>query len=167
MSLTDSPRRLQLLTGIVLIVVFAIGTVFGFGLHRVMGPPPPGDPHHGPPPHGDPHHGPPGGPGDHGPIAAMARELNLTAAQSAALEKIQAAHHAELDAVAIDSMTKARAIFDAIENELRPLLTPDQVKALEVWHTKRPPTGGPGGPPPGEGPLGPPPGEERPPWTQP
>ena len=158
MSLTDSPRRLQLLTGLVLIVVFAIGTVFGVGLHRVMGPPPAGGPHHGPPP-GDPHHGPPG-PGNHGPIAAMARELNLTAAQNAALEKIEAAHHAELDAVATDSMTKVRAIFDAIENELRPQLTPEQVKALELWRTKRPPMGMPPGGPPDRGP--PPPGEGPP-----
>ena len=138
---------LRLMSGLVLVGVFAAGALFGAGIMRWAGPParPPW-----PPPHA-------------GPIEAMTRELALDADQQTKLRTIADAHRDELDAIGRTAQGKVRDVLFAIEDELRPSLRPEQVKRLEDWRAhRRPPPPPPGmGPPPG----GPPPGAPPPAGT--
>ena len=154
MMAPDSPTRARLLGALVLVGVFAAGTVFGVGLTRW------GRPEH---PFGPPPRHPPGG-----PVQAMIRELRLDPAQIEALGQIERTHRPELDAIAGETMPRVRAVLDAMERELLPRLRPEQVELLEAWRKRRPPPrmpgpggrGGFGGPPPGGPGFGgpPPPG---------
>jgi Spy/CpxP family protein refolding chaperone len=110
---------LRLLSGLVLVGVFAAGALFGAGLMRWRAPGPP-------PPHG-------------GPIEAMIHELSLDDAQIAALHAIERAHRGELDQIARDTQPRVRAVLFAIEDELRPRLREAQIQALERWRLHRPP----------------------------
>ncbi|MEP6859544.1 MAG: periplasmic heavy metal sensor [Deltaproteobacteria bacterium] len=109
----------RLLSGLVLLGVFAAGTLFGAGLMRWHPPGPP-------PPHG-------------GPIDAMIHELSLDDAQITALHEIERAHRGELDQIAREAQPRVRAVLFAIEDELRPHLRAAQVQALERWRKTRPP----------------------------
>lgn len=146
---------LRLMSGLVLVGVFAAGVLFGAGLMRWTAQPA----DRLPPPHGA---GPPGPPG--GPIVAMTHELGLDADQQAKLQAIADAHRSELEAIAQATQAKVRDVLFAMEDELRPSLRPDQVERLEQWRKHRgplpPPPGMPPGPPPPGGPPpgGPPPG---------
>lgn len=158
-----SESWLRLMSGFVLVGVFAAGAVFGAALLRFIGPhpmhegrppgPPPGPP--GPPP------GPNGPPA--GPIEAMTHELDLDGPQREQLRAIADSHRAELEAIMRDTQPKVRAVLESIEQEMTPHLRPDQVEKLEAWRKRRPPPPMPGmgGPPPGPG--GPPPGPGGPP----
>ena len=134
---------LRLMSGLVLVGVFAAGALFGAGLMRWTAP------------HGDrlpPPPGMPPGPGG-GPIEAMTRELNLDATQRDKLHAIADAHRGELEAIARSTQAKVRDVLFAMEDELKPSLRPEQIEALEQWRKHRPP------PPPGPGmPPPPPPG---------
>ena len=114
-----SESWLRLMSGLVLVGVFAAGAFFGAGLMRFHRPP------HPPPPPG--------------PIEAMTRELSLDAAQVDALHAIAAAHHAELDAIMRAAQPRVREVLFAIEDELRPRLRPDQIQKLEAWRAHRRP----------------------------
>jgi hypothetical protein len=119
-------RRLWWMSGLVLVVVFAGGALFGAGLMRWQRPdqpPPPG-----------------------GPIEAMTHELELDGDQIAALRAIERAHRPELEAIARATQPRVREVLFAIEDELRSKLRPDQIQKLEVWRARRPPP-----PPPGMG----------------
>ncbi|HET9987290.1 MAG TPA: hypothetical protein VFQ65_02200 [Kofleriaceae bacterium] len=122
---------LRLLSGPVLVGVFAAGALFGAGLMRWHAP-------DRPPPRGG------------GPIDAMVHELALDDAQIDALHAIERAHRGELDRIAHDTQPRVRAVLFAIEDELRPRLRPEQIDALEHWRQHRPPAlpPGPPGPPP-------------------
>ena len=142
---------LRLMSGLVLVGVFAAGTLFGAGLMRWTAP-------HGerlPPPSMPP--GPPAG----GPIEAMTRELQLDAAQRDKLHAIADAHRAELEQIARSTQARVRDVLLAMEDELKPALRPEQIEALEQWRKHRPP------PPPGPGMPPPPPGGGPPPGGPP
>jgi hypothetical protein len=142
---------LRLMSGLVLVGVFAAGTLFGAGLMKWTAPPPA----RLPPPHGMPHGG---------PIEAMTRELALTDAQVKRTIDIIASHHKDLEAIAHRTQGEVRDVMFAIENDLLPELSVEQQKRLEEWRKRRPPIpmGPPGMGPPGMGPpppgMGPPPG---------
>jgi Spy/CpxP family protein refolding chaperone len=135
-----SESWLRLMSGLVLVGVFAAGTLFGAGLMKWTAPPGQRLPA---PPHG-------------GPIMAMQRELALTEAQMIALRAIAAAHQQALDAIARATQEDVRKVLFAIEDELAKVLTVEQQSRLADWRKhRRPPPPPPGmGPPPG----GPPPG---------
>src|SRR5215217_2839589 len=84
-ALMRSESWLRLMSGLVLVGVFAAGTLFGAGLMKWTAPAEQRLP--APPPHG-------------GPIMAMRERLALTEAQLATLRQIMAAHQHELDAIA-------------------------------------------------------------------
>ncbi len=119
-------RSDRLMSGLVLVGLFAAGALFGAGLMRWTdhGPPPP--PPHGPPPHG-------------GPIEAMTHELSLDPAQIDRLHAIAHAHADELEGIARSVQPRIRTVLFAIEDELRPALRPDQIERLEAWRAHRPP----------------------------
>ena len=114
-------RSDRLLSGLVLVGLFAAGTLFGAGLMRWTSPGPP--------------HGPPHG----GPIEAMTHELSLDPAQIDRLHAIADAHKGELEGIARGVQPRIRAVLFAIEDELRPALRPEQVERLETWRAQRPP----------------------------
>jgi hypothetical protein len=134
-----SESWLRLMSGFVLVGVFAAGALFGAGLLRWMAP------------RETPHEGRPPG----GPIEAMNHELDLDAHQRDQLRAIADAHRADLEAIMRETQPRIRMVLDSIEQEMTPNLRPDQVQKLEAWRKRRPPPPMPGfGPPPG----GPPPG---------
>lgn len=121
---------LRLMSGIVLVLVFAAGVLFGAGLMRWTGSPPP--------PQGAP-----------GPIDMMTHELGLDADQIARLRAIADVHRGELEGIMREAQPKIRSVLFAIEDELRPHLRPEQIQRLEQWRAHRPPPPMPGmGPPP-------------------
>src|SRR5262245_37820435 len=133
-----SESWLRLMSGLVLVGVFAAGALFGAGLMRWTREPQRALP----PPHG-------------GPSVAMTRELALDREQVEKLQTIADAHRGELETIARATQGKVRDVLFAIEDELRPHLRTDQVKRLEQWRARRPPPpmgppgmGPPGGPPP-------------------
>lgn len=128
-----SEAWLRLMSGLVLVGIFAAGALFGAGLMRFAAPTPPARP------------GLPGG----GPIHAIKQALALDATQVAALDAIAAAHRDELEAIGRETQVRVRRVLFAIEDELVPKLRPDQVEKLEQWRRTRrpPPMGHPPGPP--------------------
>jgi len=122
---------LRMLSGFVLVGVFAAGALFGAGLIRWT---------HAPPDRLPPH--PPG------PVIAMKHELSLDASQAQKLDAIMESHRGELEVIMRDAQGRTRDVLYAIEAELVPSLRPEQVKALEAWRARRPPPPMPGmGPP--------------------
>jgi hypothetical protein len=118
---------LRLMSGLVLVGVFAAGALFGAGLLRFTGPP-------GPPP-------PPPG-----PIEAMTHELGLDAEQVATLRGIADAHRGDLEAVMREVQPKLRTVLYSIEDEMKPRLRADQIEKLAHWRTHRGPPPMPGMP---------------------
>jgi hypothetical protein len=122
---------LRMLSGFVLVGVFAAGALFGAGLFRWTSaapdrlPPRPG-----------------------GPMHAMKRELSLDDQQMQKLDAIMASHRGQLEVIMRDAQGRTRDVLMAIEAELMPSLRPEQIKALETWRARRPPPPMPGmGPP--------------------
>jgi hypothetical protein len=144
---------LRLMSGLVLVGVFAAGALFGAGLMRWTAP------------HGDRLPPPPGMPPGGGPIEAMTRELKLDATQRDKLHEIADAHRGDLEQIARSTQARVRDVLFAMEDELKPSLRPEQIEALEQWRKHRPPPPGPGmgPPPPGPGMPPPPPGGGGPP----
>ena len=130
---------LRLMSGLVLVGVFAAGTLFGAGLMKWTAP----APGRLPPPlrHGL-------------PIEAMTRELALTDAQVQKATAIVEAQRPALEAIARRTQRHVRDIMFAIEDELIPDLDAKQRQMLEEWRARRPPAP----PPPG---IGPPPPDRR------
>lgn len=145
MSAPDpTPARVRFLTAGLLLGTFAAGAAFGAGLLVAMGPRPPPGTHGfgaGPPP-------PPG------PLPLG--DLGLSPTQDQEARKILERHRPALEAILRDSFPRVRVENEAIEREIRLILTDaqrqrlDQIKAARP---PRPPPGTPGGPP-----FGPPPG---------
>jgi len=139
-----------MLSGFVLVGVFAAGALFGAGLLRWT--------------QREPERLPPPFPRAGGPVHKMQEELALDDAQMRALQTIMDNHRGELASIMHDTQGRVRDVLFAIEDDLKPQLRPDQVKRLEHWRATRPPPPMPGfdGPPPGGPPgrpgFGPPPG---------
>ena len=142
-----TPRTIRLLTALLLVATFAVGTITGAGLCRFLGPPPPPPP---PPP-----------PMLAGPLA----ELDLTPSQRTKARAIQERHRPALDAIVRETFPRVRAINDQMRQELRAILTPAQRTRLDEIDARRPPPPPPGAPPRPPGPAGllPPPGGMPPP----
>ena len=121
-------RWLRMMSGLVLVGVFAAGGLFGAGLMRWNRP------DHPPPPPG--------------PIEAITHELDLDRDQIDALHAIERAHRPQLDAIMRSTQPRVREVLFAIEDELRAKLRPDQIQKLEAWRARRPPPPMPGGGPP-------------------
>jgi hypothetical protein len=111
-----------LLTGLVLVGLFTAGALFGAGLMRWTDRGPP----HGPPP-------------PRGPVEAMTHELELDDAQIDRLHRIADDHRDELERIGREVQPRIKTVLFAIEDELRPMLRPDQVERLEAWRKRRPP----------------------------
>jgi hypothetical protein len=156
---TIESQRVRLVTALLLVGTFALGSLTGAGITRWASSPglrPP-------PPHGRPPFGP-----------WLVEELGLHGEQVPAARELFERHRSELDALVRENFPKVHAANDRAEAELRALLTPEQLALLEARlkaRPPRPPLGGPGGPPlggpggplPGGPPLwpAPPPGAER------
>jgi hypothetical protein len=120
-----SEAWLRLMSGLVLVGIFAAGALFGAGIMRFATPT---------------HREPPGLPPPGGPINAIKSQLALDADQVAALDAIAAAHREELEAIGHETQGKVRRVLFAIEDELVPKLRPDQAEKLKQWRaTRRPP----------------------------
>jgi hypothetical protein len=170
MPLADpTPRRIHLLSALVVLATFLAGVVAGVGIQRWASPPPP--PRPGPPPLA--------GPGAGG-LPPHLRALGLTPDQERKVTEIFERHRPELEAAIREAYPRIQAVVERAQKETRAVLDPEQQRKLDElerngppWLSRPPPGGGrpgdgppPGlGPPPGAGPppdLGPPPGGEPP-----
>ena len=127
-----SPR---LVAAFLLLASCLVGVLAGIGLERAWLHP-----------HGMWHGGPWGG---HGPMggdegrrhrAAMARELELSPAQAAAIDSIFAQQSRRLETVREETRPRMEAILDSTRRRIDSLLTPDQrqrVQALRKRHEER------------------------------
>lgn len=158
-----SPKRIRLLSAVLLLATFAAGTVTGAGVSRWAS-----NAHgmHRPPP----------------PMTAPLplHELNLTPDQQQKVHAVIERHRPELETILRESFPRVRAVNDKIEEEVREVLTAEQRAKLDQLKAQRaahpgpppgPPPGGPSGaapdqwapppPPPGPWNLPPPPPEEK------
>jgi len=146
----STPRKIRVMSALLLIGTFAAGAVTGAGILRFLGPPP-----------GPPHHGR-GRPPMFAPLPL--EELELSAEQKTKIREILERHRPELEAILQESFPKVRAINDKVEKEVRGVLTAEQQKELDELKRRRPPPPPPGAPPPPPGPGGfRPPGAPPPP----
>ncbi len=160
----DAPRRVHVLTALLLVGTFAAGVVTGAGVLRWAAPA-------APRPEGAAAVAPPL------PAARLPRELRLTPEQEARAREIGERYRPELEALARELKPRIRAVQDRMEGEFLALLTEEQKAQLARIEERRkhPPRDGerPGGSPPaqpeppsrgGAGPAGPGPRSEgRPP----
>lgn len=121
-----SPRRVHLASGLIVLATFLAGAGAGAGLYASFARP------HGPPLAVGPTHGPMAG------MPYVFRELGLDDAQTQKARALFDAHRAELEKVATDTFPRVRAIQDKMDEELRGILTPEQVKKLEEHRKQRP-----------------------------
>jgi Spy/CpxP family protein refolding chaperone len=106
------------MSGLIVLLTFALGAATGAGVHAWAGPH-----HHRPPP------GPP----------LYLHELELTDEQRRAADPIFETHRAAIEAVMRESFPKMRALNDQMEDELRPLLTAAQAEKLDELKSRPPP----------------------------
>ena len=118
-----SPRKVRLLSALLLLGTFAAGMIAGAGILRFLRPPPPG------------------GPAGFGQF----RELGLDPAQETKARSIFEQHRSELEEVIRGTFPRVKEINAEIEKELRLILTPDQRKRLDLLNANRP-AGSPPGP---------------------
>lgn len=144
----DTPSRLHLWSGLVVLGVFLAGAAAGAGVTTWLRPRPP--PHHG---HGH-------GPGDLPPPIAA---LGLSPEQEGKAKAIMERHRPEFEAVLKESFPRLRALQDQVDQELKGILTEAQAKELDAQRARRPPGPGGGHPRPPGMPGGPPGGEAPPP----
>jgi hypothetical protein len=143
MTPAESPRRIHVLTALLLVGTFAAGVVTGAGVLRSFAPTTP--PEAASPPL---------------PAARLPREIRLTPEQDAKAREIGERYRPELEALGRELRPRVRAVQDRMEAELLALLTPGQRKQLaEIEERRRRPPrpGAPGGPD-----AGAPPPEEPP-----
>jgi Spy/CpxP family protein refolding chaperone len=129
---------MRLMTAVVLLAVFAAGFAAGAAFIRMRPPPFP----------------PPGPP--------SLRGIDLTGTQRTDIDAIAHKYRPQMDAILRESFPRVRTLEEAMNKEIRALLTPDQQKRFDDNEAHRPPFPPPGGPgphgPPGFPPDGPPPG---------
>ncbi len=143
MTPADSPRRIHLLTALLIVGTFAAGAVTGAGIVRWFAPAAPRA--ESPPPL---------------PAARLPREIRLTPEQDEKARAIGERYRPELDKIASELRPRVRSVQDRMEAELRAILSPEQRTQLaEVEERRRhPPVAGVAPPPPGPPP---PAGEPR------
>jgi Spy/CpxP family protein refolding chaperone len=91
-----------------------------------------------------PRHEGPGGPGKRNLVDRLTEDLNLTPDQKAKVEAIAKANRPKMEELHNDTALaprerheKLKALMDETEAQIRPLLTPDQVKKLEALKAER------------------------------
>ncbi len=127
---TETPRRIRILSAIILLAVFFCGQLAGILLYRLLDRP--REPH-GPPP----------------PLAPeRLRDLGLSAEQMKQALGIQDKYRPEIDAVFKEAFPRVRTIVEKMEQEIRAGLTAEQAKKLDELKARQPePPPQPGGPP--------------------
>ena len=141
-----APRSIRLVTALLLVGTFALGSATGVGLTLWA--------------RHDLGHGHRPGPPPFGPLPL--HELDLTREQHEKADAIFERHRAELDAILEEGYPKVRRVNEQIEREVREILTAEQRQRLDQLEAQRPPPrhghfppgppdgpGGPGGPPAG------------------
>jgi hypothetical protein len=126
--MSTEPRRVRLLTALLLVAIFAAGVGTGAVVCRFAAP----NPSFGLPPP------PPGG-----PMPPPWRALGLRAEQEAKAHEILERHRPELEAIVRESFPRVRALHDRMDDELRAILDDAQRARLDELMRHRPP-----GPPP-------------------
>lgn len=146
MTPTESPRRVHLLTALVLGGTFLAGAVSGAGVLRWLAPPAAG------PERPAAQVAPPL------PAARLPRELHLTPEQEAKARLIGERYQPELEALAKEIRPKVRAVQDRMEAEFAAVLTEAQKQQLAAVEQRRrnPPKDGDRPPPQGRHEEGPP-----------
>jgi hypothetical protein len=135
-----SPKKVQLLTALLLVGVFIAGNLTGAALFWWLAPRPGFGPHAGLP----------------GPFG----ELGLSKENERNVLKILEKYHPEIEAILHETFPKVRLVFDKIDKEVSVFLTPEQRKKLEEFKKLKPPFPRMGdGPRPPHPPFGCPPGE--------
>lgn len=137
----------QVKVGLVLVATFALGAVFGGGMHAWLGP------RHRPPP---PMPGMQGGP-PNGALPRWMGELDLTAEQREKARAIFEKYRPELQKVFEETFPKAHAVNEKMQAELRDVLTEAQREKLDAWQKAHPRGMGPGFGPGMHHGMGPPP----------
>lgn len=132
-------RNLHLWSGLILLGVFLAGAAAGAGVHAWARPSPA---------HLGVRHGGP---------KSLLRELELSPEQHEQARGVFDRHRAQVEAVMREGFPKIRAAQDALDAELRTILTPEQRNRLDELRARRRPFMGPGGPPPEADGFGPPP----------
>jgi hypothetical protein len=122
----ESPRRVHLLTALLLVGTFAAGVVTGAGVLRWFSPAA-----HAPAADASAALPPPL------PAARLPRELRLTPEQDARAREIGERYRPELEALAREIRPKVRAVQDRMEEEFLALLTPDQRRQLADIEARR------------------------------
>jgi len=120
MTPAESPRRVHLLTALLLVGTFAAGVVTGAGVLRWFGPRVPESV--APPPL---------------PATRLPREIRLTPEQDEKARAIGDRYRPELEAVAREVRPKVRAVQDRMEAEFMELLTPEQKRQLAEIEERR------------------------------
>jgi Spy/CpxP family protein refolding chaperone len=136
MSEKTSPRRLRLISAGVLAATFGLGVVTGGGIGSWIAA------ERREAAHDDLPRGP-------WPL----RELDLSEEQRTRIHEVFERHRPKLDAVLRESFPLVRPIHEAIDSEIREVLTPEQRVRFDELKARRP------FPPPG---LSPPPGRDAP-----
>jgi hypothetical protein len=141
-----TPRRIHLLSAVIVLAAFVSGAVAGVGLYRWAGPefrPPLRFPSNLPP---------------------HLRGLGLTPEQERNATEIFDRHRPDLEAVLRESYPRMRAVVEETHAELRGILTAEQRRKFDEIESRAPPWSLPGGPDiGGRMPPGPPPGAGPPP----
>ncbi len=136
MSAEQGPRRMRVVTAVVLFVVFVAGLATGAAVVHLTGPR---------------FHHPPG------PPAMALRGIDLSPEQRARVDAIWEKYRPRIDAIMRETFPRVRAAEDEMNRELRAELKPEQQKRFDDNEAHRPPfPPSPGGPPP-FGPGGEPP----------
>ncbi len=116
-----SPRTIRIQTALLLLVMFVAGVVTGAAVVRLSSG------HRPPPRHGD------------GGIPRPLLELGLSQAQQTQVRAIMDKHRAEFEAVFRETRPKVQAVQEQVDQEIRPLLTPEQQQRLEELNARRSP----------------------------
>lgn len=141
----DAPKKLPLMSLVIVVVTFVAGVGTGAGLHASFGG-------------GKPHRPPPGLKGPHpGKLPPHLEQLDLSAEQRTQLEALVKKFHPRFEALFQESAPRMKVLRDEMDAELLPLLTDAQRAKFEELKKQRPDKRGFGPPP------GPPPGGDRPP----
>jgi Spy/CpxP family protein refolding chaperone len=108
----------------------AVATLACSQFARAQGP----DDQAGPPHHHGPHH----------LTEMLTHTLNLTDAQKPQVQAAVTAVQPQLDAIHQQAHTQANAVLKQLDTQIRPFLTPEQVKKLDALETLRESHTGPG-----------------------
>ena len=124
-----SARRLQWISGLLLVLIYTLGLGTGIGLTRWLSGAGPGmhEPR-GP-------HGPHGSPPPH----QLIDELNLTPEQDRQVRAIYERYNPELEKILDENYPRIRAVQEKVEKEIRALLTEEQKKRLDAAKSHRRP----------------------------